>query len=183
MNEPIYLRALEMSDLERCHAWHNDGSLFEMLGGTFRFVSTQAETAWLDRKTSYAASSDEVNLAMCDKETDKHVGNIYLRHINWVSRHAELSIFIGDREERSKGYGQSAVRQLLAHAFGDLGLRKVYLTVLSDNGAAIHIYKKCGFTIEGTLKNHEFKQGQWKSLTVMAVCVDEQHCQDDSVRV
>lgn len=162
-----------MSDLDRCHKWHNDRTLYEMLGGSFHFVSKQSEGAWLDRKTSYSASSDEVNLAMCDKETDKHIGNIYLRQINWINRHAELHIFIGDLEERSKGYGQSAVRQLLAHAFSDLGLKRVYLTVLSDNHAAIHIYKKCGFNIEGTLKDHEFKQGQWKDLTIMAVCVEE----------
>ena len=111
MNEPIYLRALEMSDLDRCHKWHNDKDLYEMFWGPFHFVSKQAVEAWLNRKTSY--SSEEYNFAITVKETDKHIGNIYLRKINWVCRHAELQIFIGDREEISRGYGQSAVRQLL----------------------------------------------------------------------
>lgn len=167
MDEPIYLRALEASDLDRCHKWHNDRSLYEMLCGPFHFVSKQAVQEWLDRKGSYSSSSGEINLAMCDKETDKHIGNIYLRQIDWISRHAELHIFIGDREQRAKGYGQSAVRQLVSYAFNDLGLNRVYLNVLGDNHAAIHTYEKIGFKVEGTLKNHAYKQGCWKDVIVM----------------
>lgn len=170
-NEPIYLRALEPSDLDRCHKWHNDRSLYETLWGPFRFVSIKSAETWIERKISY--SFDEVNLAMCVQGADTHIGNIYLRQINWVCRHAELQIFIGERQQRSKGYGQSAVRQLLSYAFNDLGLNRVYLDVLSDNHAAIHIYEKCGFKIEGTLRNHAFKQGEWKDVTVMGVCLED----------
>jgi RimJ/RimL family protein N-acetyltransferase len=171
MSELIYLRALEASDLERCHTWHNDRNLYDMLVGPFRFVSKQAEQAWLDRRTAF--SSNEVNLAICLKKSDEHIGNIYLREIDWISRCARLEIFIGDREERSKGYGQSAIRQLLTCAFRDLGLNRIYLQVLADNCAAINVYEKCGFSIEGRLKNHVFKQGGWKDLIVMGICAED----------
>lgn len=108
MKDRIYLRALEASDLEQCHKWHNDRDLYKMLVGPFRFVSKQAEQAWLDRKTAF--SPDELNLAICVKGSDEHVGNIYLREIDWVARNAQLGIFIGSREERSKGYGKSSIR-------------------------------------------------------------------------
>jgi len=172
MIEPIYLRALEISDLDRCHAWHNDGSLYETLCDHYRFVSRRAEEQWLEQRTAYSSSSNEISLAMCVRETDRHIGNIYLRQINWICRRAELSIFIGDRKERSKGYGQSAVKQLISYSFSDLGLRRVYLGVLSDNPAAIHIYEKCGFKVEGTLRNHDFKQGQWKDEIIMGICAE-----------
>lgn len=173
MNEPIILRALEATDLERCHSWHNDRSLYETLCDHFRFVSSHAEEKWLEQRTSYANSSSEVSLAMCVRESGRHIGNIYLRQINWISRRAELSIFIGDLQHRSRGFGQSAVKQLLAYAFNDLGLKRVYLGVLSDNPAAIHIYEKCGFKIEGTLRNHDFKDGEWKDEIIMGVCAGE----------
>jgi hypothetical protein len=35
MSDDVYLRALEISDLEQCHRWHNDMALYETLGGTF----------------------------------------------------------------------------------------------------------------------------------------------------
>lgn len=168
MDEPIYLRSLESTDLDRCHSWHNDRHLYETLWGPFHFVSKQSVESWLAGKTAYSA--DEINLAICVKETDRHIGNIYLRPINWVCRHAELQIFIGDTGDRSKGYGQSAVRQLIAYAFNDLGLTRVYLDVLFDNHAAIHIYEKCGLKVEGTLRNHAFKQGGCKDVVIMGIC-------------
>lgn len=171
MSELVYLRALEQSDLELCYKWHNDQSLYELLGGPFRFVSKQAVQAWLDRKATFL--TDEINLAICVKESDKHVGNLYLHQINWIIRHARLEIFIGDSEERSKGYGQSAMRQLLFYAFRDLGLKKIYLDVLADNHAAIHIYEKSGFMIEGRLRNQVFKQGIWKDMTIMGICAED----------
>lgn len=166
--EPVYLRSLESSDLDLCYQWHSDKSLYETLWGPFHYVSRQSVASWLDRKIAY--SNEEMNFAMCARETGKHIGNIYLRSINWICRHAELSIFIGEQAERGKGFGQSAVRQLVFYAFNDLGLNKVYLDVLADNHPAIHIYEKCGFRVEGTLKNHAFKNGAWKDVVVMGVC-------------
>jgi RimJ/RimL family protein N-acetyltransferase len=171
MDEPIQLRALEPDDLDRIYEWHNDRSLYEMLGGPFRFVSREAVQAWLSRKTAFL--SDEINLAICIKESDKHIGNLYLHQIHWIIRSARLEIFIGDHGERSKGYGQSAIRQLLTYAFEDLGLKKVYLDVLSDNLAAIHIYEKLGFEIEGRLRNQVFKQGAWKDMMLMAAYAED----------
>lgn len=170
MDEPVYLRALEASDLDRICLWHNDRDLFEKLGGPFHFFSRKAVESWLDRKTTFA--TDELSLAMCVRETDRHVGNIYLRQINWINRHAELLILIGDPQERSKGYGKSAVRQLLAYSFKDLGLKTIYLHVLGDNLPAIRAYERNGFQVEGTLRNRIFKQGVWKDLIVMSVCAD-----------
>ncbi len=181
MDEPIYLRALEMTDLDRMHMWHNDKELYEMVGGPFRYTSKQATQTWLEHKTSFAANSpasNEINLAMCVRETDKHIGNIYLHQINWVARNGELRIFIGDHEERSKGYGKSAIRQLLAYAFNDMGLKKVHLGVLTDNTAAEHSYRKIGFSVEGTLRNHVFKQGIWKDVLLMGICAEDVICRE-----
>jgi RimJ/RimL family protein N-acetyltransferase len=171
LSEPLYLRALEVSDMERCYKWHNDRTLYETLVGYFHFVTKGTEQAWLDGKRAF--SEREINLAICLKGSDKHIGNIYLREIDWISRRAQLEIFIGDSEERSKSYGQSAIRQLLSYAFSGLGLKRIYLDVLADNKQAIHVYEKCGFSGEGRLKNHVFKQGGWKDVIVMGICFDE----------
>jgi RimJ/RimL family protein N-acetyltransferase len=177
MSEPVYLRALEASDLEQCHKWHNDGDLYKMLVGPFRLVSKQAEQAWLDRKTAF--SPNELNLAICVKGSEEHVGNIYLREIDWIYRHAQLEIFIGERDKRSKGYGRSAMRQLLSHAFLDLGLKKLHLRVLAGNQAAINLYEKCGFIAEGRQRNHVFKQGGWKDVIAMGICADDDTAKKD----
>jgi RimJ/RimL family protein N-acetyltransferase len=171
MDEVVYLRSLEASDLENCYTWHNDSSLYEMLIGPFRFVSREAEQAWLGRRTAFSPS--EINLAICIKESGKHIGNIYLREIDWIYRRGQMGIFIGENRERAKGYGKAAVRQLLSYAFFCLGLKKIFLSVLADNKIAIKLYEKCGFSVEGRLKNHVFKRGEWRDVIMMGLCCED----------
>ncbi len=163
----VLLRALEETDLERTHRWHNDPELYSTLVNVFRHVSHGAEAEWLRRKASY--SQHEVALAICLRPEGEHIGNIYLGDIDWLSRRAFLGILIGSSEHRGKGYGYQAMRQVLAHAFGDLNLNRVFLEVLPENAPAIRIYEKCGFTVEGRLRQHVFKNGAYQDVLVMGV--------------
>lgn len=167
----VYLRCLEPDDLERTYKWHNDPKLYESLGGVFRYVSRASEEEWLRKASSYSAN--EVSLAICLTNGGRHIGNVYLRNIDWVSRRAELHIFIGEPNERSNGYGTAAVNQVLQHAFQDLGLHRVYLFVLEDNKPAIRTYEKCGFAVEGRLRQHAFKGGAFKDVVVMGICSND----------
>jgi len=165
--EQVYLRALEVEDLERTHKWHNDVFLYKTLGSNFRFVSRSAEETWLKGKCRF--SKDEVNLAICVKDTNEHIGNVYLRDIDWTSRKATLHVFIGEVENRGKGYGGSAIRQIVSYAFGELNLQKICIRILADNKVAWQVYEKCGFTIEGTFKHHVYKNGEFKDVICMAL--------------
>jgi RimJ/RimL family protein N-acetyltransferase len=167
----IYLRALDVSDLERVFEWHNDSTLYAHLGGNFRWVSRAAEEEWIRRRCVY--SPNEVNLAICISETHEHVGNVYLRDIDWVARHAELHIFIGSRERRRHGYGAEALQLVLAHAFNDLALQRIFLFVLESNESAQRLYKKCGFKEEGCLRQHIFKEGRFENILVMGILISE----------
>jgi RimJ/RimL family protein N-acetyltransferase len=171
--ESVYLRALELDDLDRTYKWHNDRELYKTIG-VFHPVSRATDQEWLHKKQAY--SNDEVNLAICvttNSEHSEHIGNIYLRNIDWIARTAELRIFIGEPDQRSKGYGQAAIRLLIRHAFDDLGLLRVYLFVYDDNKAAIRSYEKCGFVIEGKLRKHFFIAGKFKDCLVMGICADD----------
>ena len=123
VHENIYLRALALDDLDRLLTWHNDPALYSTLGGHFRYVSRETEVEWLRRRLE---GRDEVNLAICLSEPPEHIGNIYLRNINWLDRNAELHTFIAQQEHRGKGYGSKAVHLITGHAFKDLGLMRIY---------------------------------------------------------
>ena len=168
-NGPVQLRALESTDVERTHAWHNDPTLYDTLTSAFRWVSRGAEEEWLHKKGAYA--TDQVNLAICLREDSRHIGNIYLSNIDWVCRHAELALLIGEVEHRGRGYGQAALRLLIEHASSDLGLQRLYLFVLADNAAAVRVYEKCDFQKEGILRRHAFKNGAFHDIAVMGLCV------------
>ena len=167
----IYLRSLEVQDISKTHKWHNDPEIYQFMIGSFRYVSLDTEQEWLRNKATY--SPTEVNLAICLVHGSEHIGNIYLRNIDWVSRHGELEMLIGCRENRSKGYGQEAVQLLVQYAFNEIGLLRLHLLVLADHPAAIHVYEKCGFIIEGRLRKHVFKGGEFKDAFFMGLCADD----------
>jgi RimJ/RimL family protein N-acetyltransferase len=166
--ERIRLRALEPGDLPRTLRWHNDVALYEQLGGMFRFVSRAAEREWL--RARCRGQGDELALALCLRRGGTHIGNVYLRNIDWVARRAEVHIFIGAVRHRGKGYGTSALRQIVAHAFDRLGLQRLYLYVLAENTAAIRTYAHGGFQVEGRLRRHAYKDGRFKDMLVMGLC-------------
>jgi diamine N-acetyltransferase len=169
--EIVYLRALEMGDLARIHRWHNDHQMYASLTGLCRFVSLASVERWLRERT--ACAQNEVALAICLTNDDTHVGNVYLKRINWTNRHAALAIFIGDDTCRSKGYGSAALRLIVKHAFEDLGLHRLHLEVLSDNERAIKLYERCEFKVEGRLRKHVYKGGQFKDVLLMGLCVED----------
>jgi RimJ/RimL family protein N-acetyltransferase len=163
----VSLRALEPEDLDRVLEWHNDPELYTTLGGHFRHVSADSEREWLRRRIG---SRDEVNLAICTSETKEHIGNIYLRDIDWINRHGELHAFIAAPQHRGKGYGSAAVQQLVKHAFEDLGLVRLYLHVLASNAAGVATYTRCGFAVEGRLHRHVLKKGNFEDVLIMGLC-------------
>ena len=49
-------------------------------------------------------------------------------------------------------------------AFYELGLKRVYLNVITENKRANAFYKKIGFVYEGTFKKHILINGELKDL-------------------
>lgn len=167
----VILRALDPGDLDRTFKWHNDPELYATLISPFRYVSRQTEEEWLRRRMT--SSLQEVNLAVCLKESGVHIGNVYLRDIDWVSKNAALGLFIGESEHRGKGHGTSALRQMISHAFNNLGLHRIYLNALADNEPAIRSYRRVGFVLEGTLRDHVFKHGQFRDVAVLGLRAED----------
>lgn len=107
------------------------------------------------------------------------LGNVGLVALDRVHGRAELYVFIGEKTYWSGGYGTDAIRVVLRHAFGDLGLRRVHLVVDADNARAIRCYEKCGFVREGTLREHRLRHGEPIDMITMAALRDDVLMQDD----
>jgi len=167
----VTLRELERTDLTAVNAWRADYSLVELLGGNFRHVGSEVDGRWFD--AYLAARTNNVRLAICLKETGEIVGVVYLTSIDWLNRSAEFSIQIGARSARGRGIGESATRQMLRHAFLDLNLRRISLTVLLSNKRALRLYERVGFKAEGLFRQALFKDGAYLDVASMALLSDE----------
>jgi putative acetyltransferase len=68
----------------------------------------------------------------------------------------------------NRGVGSALIAAALNLADNWLNLTRVDLQVYTDNPAAIHLYKKFGFEIEGTLRRFSYRDGQYVDSYTMA---------------
>jgi RimJ/RimL family protein N-acetyltransferase len=163
----VKLRELERTDLPALNSWRNDAEVVEHLGANFLYIAPEIDARWYD---GYVAARDRtVRLAILDPDLDRMVGCVYLTDINRINRSAEFSILIGDKAYWSKGFGTAATKAMLAHAFDDLNLHRIYLSVLAENLRAIRLYEKVGFRVEGRQRDAVFKKGRYWDVMQMAV--------------
>ena len=84
---------------------------------------------------------------------------------------ARLAIGIYDDTLYGQGIGTQATRLVLEYAFNTLKLHRIDLKVLEYNKRAISCYKKCGFKIEGILRESAYIQDKWESDLIMSILI------------
>ncbi len=68
---------------------------------------------------------------------------------------------------QGKGLGKELMRAIVDLADKWLNLTRLELEVYADNQAAIRLYERFGFEVEGKLRNHAFRDGQFVDSIVM----------------
>jgi RimJ/RimL family protein N-acetyltransferase len=138
----IALEPLRDEDSGALFAWINDRELVEH-SAVYRPVSREEHDRWFAEVT---AREDVAIFAI--REDGRLVGTCQLLV---DGPEAELRIRIGAAAARGRGLGTEAVRALLGHAIGELGLARVWLQVFAANTRAIRSYAKAGFATCGSI--------------------------------
>jgi L-phenylalanine/L-methionine N-acetyltransferase len=71
-------------------------------------------------------------------------------------------------DHRGQGIGSALMEAAVDLADNGLNILRIELEVYTDNEAALRLYKKFGFAIEGTLVRNTFRAGQYVDAYVMA---------------
>ena len=166
------LREINKEDMKEINKWRNDSELIACLGAPYRYINEEVDNNWFDNYMR--ARNNAVRCAIVDeKEQNIILGMISLLDINNVNRSGQLHIMIGKKENRGKGLGKFAVNEMLQHAFNNLNLHRVELSALENNTAAIHLYQKCGFKIEGKKRESNYKNGEYSNVIMMGILKNE----------
>lgn len=170
--EKVCLRAYKEEDIKVATELVNDAELKKFLTPGIPFpMSLWQEEEWI--KSQKDSQSGEFNFAIEDMKTKKYIGGCGLENVNWLARTAVVGIMIGDKNYWGKGYGTDAMKVLLKFIFENMNINKVKLNVFSFNERAIKSYKKCGFKVEGILKDEIFKEGKYYDEVLMAIFKEE----------
>ena len=83
-------------------------------------------------------------------------------------KHAGSIAICVHEEWQGKGVGAILMRAIIDLADNWLNLTRLELEVFADNDAAIHLYERFGFELEGTMREHAFRDGQYVASKIMA---------------
>jgi RimJ/RimL family protein N-acetyltransferase len=113
--------------------------------------------------------TDFLAMAIHVRETDRLIGTCAFSQLDGDNGSTLFHITIGERDCWGQGYGSEATNLMLAHAFRQLALHRVALTVFEFNPRAIRAYKKCGFVEEGRARDAIFRDGRFWDEIHMSV--------------
>lgn len=110
------------------------------------------------------------------------VGVTGLWDIDWRNRNALTGIKLGGRvDARGRGLAADAIKLVMAFAFYDVGLERLYAAAMETNTASIHVYcGKCGWSQEGRSRKHIWRGGRFVDLIHMGIQRSEFDTLDDS---
>ncbi len=151
----LYLSPMNIEDAETYVKWLNDKRVTDGIGTTNRITSLDSEKDWIKQ------NSNLYQFAIVSLADDKLIGNCSFHGIDHIRQCAEVGLFIGDEENRSKGYGEEVLNLLLDYGFDYLNFNNIMLKVFSFNERAINCYKKVGFKEIGKRRESYYLKGKF----------------------
>ena len=167
VGESVYFRSLSASDIEnRYYEWFNDEVTSKNNSHSI-FPETKEDATQFHKELK--DNNSMVHFAIIDIETDMHIGCCSLQCIDWISRSAEMARIIGKKDFRGKGIGTEVGKMLLEYGFNTLNLNKIWVGNVATNEAAIGSKNKLGFTVDGVLREANFKNGTYHDVVISSI--------------
>lgn len=76
---------------------------------------------------------------------------------------------------QGKGFGQESLREVVRFAFQECGFHRLQANVLEGNIASRHLLEKCGFQLEGRLRESYRIGGVWHNDWLLGLLKDDIH--------
>lgn len=169
VGENIYLSPINIADAEKYVEWIADFRTSDGVGKSADLIDLESEKKWLEE----SLNNNELLFSIVSLENDELLGNCAIMKVNHKDRTCELGIFIGEEDNRNKGYGAEALQLLLDFGFNYQNMHNIHLTVKSFNERAINCYKKVGFKEYGRRRESEFLNGKYYDLVYMDILDSE----------
>lgn len=170
----IELEYFTSADFDTLLDWVQDEELLVQWAGTqFRFPLTRSKLDWyIEEANDFDKSSTFIYKAF-DSESKQTVGHISLTAINRDNRSARITRVLVANSERGKGIAEQMVKELMKIGFEQLNLHRMSLGVYDSNQPAIRCYKKCGFQVDGILRDIQRHGDEYWNLMEMSILEDE----------
>lgn len=158
--DDLVIRATRVSDAEALNVLRN------LPGHRFGTLSTPYQS--VEETKRFLETRQPGGLGIVALLGDQLVGAAGFERFSGRRSHAAyLGMGVHD-DHVGEGIGTALLDSLLDAADNWLDIRRMELTVYTDNAPAIALYKRHGFETEGTLRAYAFRSGQFVDAYTMA---------------
>ena len=158
----IYLRALELEDLEFLYQLENNELVWEVSNTTTpysKFILKQ----YLENSYKDIFEAKQLRLVICVSGSDKLIGCVDL--FDFVPKHKRVGvgIIISSKQDLQKGYASEALKMICNYVFTHLNLHQVYANITEDNQPSISLFEKAKFKKAGIKLDWIYSFGKFKN--------------------
>jgi UDP-4-amino-4,6-dideoxy-N-acetyl-beta-L-altrosamine N-acetyltransferase len=168
---PCRLRRLAASDLERVRQWR-------MLPEITRYmysdpvISSDDQQRWFER--IQASVTDRVWIIEL-LDSAQPVGLLTLSEIDPVHRRCAWAYYVAEPAARGVGLAKPLECSIYDFVFDRLGMNRLWCEVLSFNNRVVSLHERFGSKVEGVLRQHILKNGEYHDVVRMAILKDDWH--------
>ena len=158
----IYLRALELEDLEFLYQLENNELVWEVSNTTTpysKFILKQ----YLENSYKDIFEAKQLRLVICVSGSDKLIGCVDL--FDFVPKHKRVGvgIIISSKQDLQKGYASEALNMICNYVFTHLNSHQVYANITEDNQPSISLFENAKFKKVGIKLDWIYSFGKFKN--------------------
>ncbi len=170
LGDRVELRRHDRTNYGLYAEWYGDPEIWHLTSWSPAPLNRSlVEKLFEDRELSLSDDSFAIHL----RDGQEPIGVISLMNVSEANESAELSIIVGDPEDRRKGYGSEAIDLLLRYAFESVGLNRIGLSAFDFNEEAISAYEKLGFVVEGRFRHAIKRRSIFHDAILMSILKSE----------
>jgi len=168
----VSLHAVEKEDLEQLKDWRNNTKLRKNFR-EYREINMSHQQTWFDK--NIVNSLNTLMFSIRRIKDNILLGSCGFVYVNWVHRHADLSLYIGwqDAYIDKEGFAEEGCELLLNYGFNELGLNKVRTEVYEFDVQKASLLEKIGFVQDGKLREHYWYGGRWWDAKLFSILSSE----------
>jgi len=169
VGERIMLKPFTKKDLAHTIRWSNDAELRKLTGEVAPMSQAEAEKWYKELRRD----EDRAWYTIVVKKDNRVIGEAGLLHMFKPWRNTDMTIIIGEKNARGKGYGKEAGHLLLNHAFHTLGFHRISVGIVAFNKPAIKYWKTLGFKKEGIEREEYYCDNKYSDFIMMSILENE----------
>ncbi len=141
--------------------------------GEFSPVDLRPPTAFRKQFAETGGWDDDLGRMLITDKSGRMLGIIMFKKEPSYQSGYDLGFAMLRREDRGKGYTTEALRIFSAYLFELKPIPRLQLGTHVDNIAARRIAEKCGYKLEGTMRQVHFSRGAYVDCVLYSLLRDE----------